>query len=62
MGNNMGLILEKLSFDKIVKPQINLIWKVIFNKYIVDSKKPGNKSNYFVFNAKHIYLPDSGYV
>ena len=58
MGNNMGLILEKLSFDKIVKPQINLIWKVIFNKYVVDSKKPGNKSNHFVFNAKHIYLPD----
>lgn len=62
MGNNMGLILEKLSFEKIVKPQINLIWKVIFNKYVVDSKKAGNKSNYFVFNAKHIYLPDSGYV
>lgn len=62
MGNNIGLILEKLSFEKIVKPQINLMWKVIFSKYIVDSKKPGNKSNYFVFNAKHIYLPDSGYV
>lgn len=58
MGNNIGLILEKLSFEKIVKPQINLMWKVIFNKYVVDSKKPETKSNRFVFNAKHIYLPD----
>ena len=62
MGNNIGLILEKLSFEKIVKPQINLIWKVIFSKYVVDSKKPGLESNRFAFNAKHIYLSHDSYV
>ena len=57
--SDVGLILEKLNFEKIIKPQISLMWKVIYNKYINNNDTPLRNS--FKFDNKHVYFPeDSG--
>lgn len=34
MSDKIGDILEKLSFDRMLRPQIDLMWKVIKKYYI----------------------------
>lgn len=56
MGDKMGDILEKLSFDRMLRPQIDLMWKVIKKYYI--SSKDASVSYNFRFSDKWVQFPD----
>ena len=56
MSDKMGDILEKLSFDRMLRPQIDLMWKVIKKYYV--SSKDAMVRNSFIFSNKWVQFPD----
>ena len=57
MSDKMGDILEKLNFDRMLRPQIDLMWKVIKKYYI--SSNDTMVRNSFVFSNKWVSFPDN---
>lgn len=56
MSDKMGDILEKLNFDRMLRPQIDLMWKVIKKYYI--SSNDAMVRYHFSFPNKWVQFPE----